>query len=43
MLEEQGIVSTAEAGQSRQVLVSDEPETGFEDEDFAPGDANRFE
>ncbi|HEY8766443.1 MAG TPA: DNA translocase FtsK [Dehalococcoidia bacterium] len=43
MLEEQGIVSTAEAGQSRQVLVADEPEPGFEEDDFTPGDTNRFE
>jgi hypothetical protein len=43
MLEEQGIVSAAEAGQSRQVLVADEPEAGFDDDDFTPAHTNRFE
>ena len=43
MLEEQGIVSAAEAGQSRQVLVADEPEVGFDEDDFTPADTNRFE
>jgi S-DNA-T family DNA segregation ATPase FtsK/SpoIIIE len=43
MLEEQGVVSASESGQSRQVLLADEPEEGFEDEGFTPADTNRFE
>jgi DNA segregation ATPase FtsK/SpoIIIE, S-DNA-T family len=43
MLEEQGVVSASESGQSRQVLLADEPEESFEDEGFTPADTNRFE
>ncbi|MDP9180566.1 MAG: DNA translocase FtsK, partial [Chloroflexota bacterium] len=43
MLEEQGIVSAAEAGQSRQVLVADEPGADFDEDGFTPADTNRFE
>jgi len=43
MLEEEGVVSASESGQSRQVLVADEPEAGFDEDDLLPADTNRFE
>jgi S-DNA-T family DNA segregation ATPase FtsK/SpoIIIE len=43
MLEEEGVVSASESGQSRQVLVADEPESGFDEDDLPPVDTNRFE
>jgi DNA segregation ATPase FtsK/SpoIIIE, S-DNA-T family len=44
MLEEQGVVSASESGQSRQVLLADEPDVVFdEDEASPPANGDRFE
>jgi S-DNA-T family DNA segregation ATPase FtsK/SpoIIIE len=44
MLEEQGVVSASESGQSRQVLLADEPDVVFDEgEDFPPANGDRFE
>ncbi len=43
MLEEEGVVSASESGQSRQVLGADEPEAGQEEDDFTPDHPDRTE
>jgi S-DNA-T family DNA segregation ATPase FtsK/SpoIIIE len=43
MLEEQGVVSASESGQSRQVLIADEPDVVFDEDEASPPDQKRFE